>query len=429
MSLVRAAMLTVALSTTAAAPVPILRFAIDQDYTPQTESVARVAQDFPLVRALNISILRTGIGWDDTNPARNQYNWPYWSRVTSEATAQGITLRPYYAYTPSWAGAAYNSPPNNDRSYAKACAVMAAQLGPHVPSFEIWNEPDNPSFWTGYAAPFGAMLANCARAIHTVRPAAQVVQGGLLYLDSTFYAAMGAPALRDIDIAAYHEYTETPWDGTTVEQINSDADFNQGYDIISGGGRRPVWMDEGGASTGHDQGYDERTQASWIRRTVASVLGHKGRPIALIGLYQLRDPLPSTTVIGNIQAQRFFHHTGLFTSSGAAKLGAHTTADLVALLDHHRPDPQPAVRYVALAGQTSPSLRVYDFLLETGHQIVLIWDRHATSGGTITLPTPGRQAFLHNPDGTIDPVRAFAGATLAIPVLKGGDIPLLYEIR
>jgi hypothetical protein len=405
-----------------------VRFAIDQDYTPESETLGRVSQDFPLVRALNLRILRTGIGWDDTNPHPDAYKWGYWSRVTSNAAAQGIELRPYYAYTPAWAAAAYNAPPRSAVSLARACGVMATVLGGRVGSFEIWNEPDNTSFWTGNAAGFGRDLAPCADAVHAARPQATVVLGGLVYLDSTWYERMGEAALRSIDVAAYHEYTETPWDPTTVELDNSDGYFNGGYDRMSGDGKRPVWMNEAGASTAGSQGYTEATQASWLRRTIASVLGHAGRPVSMIGLYQLRDPAPDTTPIGDPQAQVFFHHTGLFRVDGSPKLAAATVADMVGLLDGRSPNLE-AVQYTPSSGRVSNGFRLYGWQLETGHQVICLWDRKASSAGSITLPSPGQAAFLHEPDGKVVPVANFDGKTLPVPTLEAGAIPLLFEVR
>ena len=65
-----------------------MRFAVDQDYSPQTQSVERVAQDFALLHRLGIRILRTGIGWDDTNPKPDVYRWHFWSQVKSHAAQE-----------------------------------------------------------------------------------------------------------------------------------------------------------------------------------------------------------------------------------------------------------------------------------------------------------------------------------------------------
>lgn len=409
-----------------AAPV---RFAIDQDYTPESQTVRDVTKDFGLMRALHIGILRTGIGWDDTNPKRHTFRWDFWQGVNRRAIQHGIELRPYYAYTPAWAGAAYNAPPDSAGDLARACGVMASTMGPYISSFEVWNEPDNPAFWTGSAREFGNDYADCAQAIHQKDARARVVLGGLLYLDSTWFSRMGNNAARDTDIAAYHEYTETPWDPTTVERDNSDAWFDEGYDGLSDSGRRAVWMNEGGASTARKQGYSEQSQASWIRRTVASVLGHVGRPVSLIGIYQLRDPAPGARLIGDHDAKIFFRHTGLFRADGTPKLAAHAVADLVSLLDGHDLKVETRTHYRRESGRVSNLFRIHAWRLEDGRQVACLWDRKSSSAGTLTFEHPAAAAFLHKPNGEIVSVPVENGATIHIREVAAGAIPLLYEAR
>lgn len=409
---------------------PILRFAIDQDYFPQQESVGRVAEDFILAHKLSVTIIRTGIGWDDTNPRPGQYRWEFWSRVIASAKAAGIEIRPYYAYTPAWAGPAYNSPPRDDADFTRACGVMARTVGARVPSLEIWNEPDNTVFWTGAAKPYGQLLRGCAEAIRAAGKGPAVVLGGLVYLDSPWLAKSGARPPADYDIAAFHQYTETPWDPTTVEKIASPADYFGGYDRLSKRGAVPIWMDEGGASTDGSLGYSEESQASWIRRTVASLLDERGRPLNLFGLYQLRDPDPKfPRPIGDPVARKFFSHTGLFTVDGRPKLGAATYGDLVRLFDGHRPTPEAGVVYQIESGRLSADFRLHAVSLEDGRQVVTIWDRRASSSGVVRLKTRGTAAFLHQPDGGITKIAGFDGSHLPVPRLVAGAIPLLYEIR
>lgn len=409
---------------------PIIHFAVDQDYFPQQESVGRVAEDFILAHKLSVRIIRTGIGWDDTNPRPGQYRWEFWSRVIASANAAGIEVRPYYAYTPAWAGAAYNSPPRNDADFTRACGVMARTVGARVPSLEIWNEPDNTAFWTGAAKPYGQLLRGCAEAIRAAGKGAAVVLGGLVYLDSPWLAKSGARAPGAYDIAAFHQYTETPWDPTTVEKIASPADYFGGYDRLSQRGAVPIWMDEGGASTDASLGYSEASQASWIRRTVASLLDEPGRPLNLFGLYQLRDPDPKfPRPIGDAVARRFFSHTGLFTVDGRPKLGAATYGDLVRLFDGHRTTPEPGVVYQIASGRLSVDFRLHAVSLEDGRQVVTIWDRRASSSGVIRLRAAGAIAFLHLPDGQVRKVADFDGFRLPVARLNAGAIPLLYEVR
>jgi hypothetical protein len=207
------------------ASAPIVRFAIDQDYFPGKQSLNRVAEDFVLAHKLSVGIIRSGIGWDDTNPKTETWRWTFWKSVIERARTAGVAFRPYYAYTPAWAGRAYNSPPANDSDFARACSHMASAIGSAVPSLEIWNEPDNTAFWTGSAKAYGNLLQQCTSAVRQSNPGITVVLGGLVYLDSTWLDRTGDRAPGEYDAASFHQYTETPWDPITVEKITSPADF------------------------------------------------------------------------------------------------------------------------------------------------------------------------------------------------------------
>lgn len=389
-----------------------------------------MSEDFILAHRLGITIIRPGIGWDDTNPRPGDFDWRFWRAMINRAAAARIAVRPYYAYTPAWAGPAYNSPPRRDSDFAAACGRMAREITPLAPSLEIWNEPDNAAFWSGGAPAYGRLIDACAQAIRAERLGEPIVLGGLVYLDSAWLQRSGARAPAQYDIASFHQYTETPWNPTTVEKITSPADYFGGYDRLSQHAATPVWMDEGGASTDAAQGYSEVTQASWIRRTVASLLGQAGRPLALFGLYQLRDPDPKfAKPIGDPVARRFFMHTGLFTLNGRAKLGAATYADLVGLFSGHRPAVQDGVSYRPATGRVSREFRLYAWRLEQGRQVVMIWDRKARSSGEIELPIAGATAFLHGADGSVTKLRGFNGHRLPVPDLTAGGMPMLFEVR
>ena len=425
-----AALAVLAVGGAHAHPAPVLRFAIDQDYYPGRQSVARVADDFKLARFLSVDIIRTGIGWDDTNPRPDHFQWGFWNRVIASAHQSGIAIMPYYAYTPAWAAPAYNDPPAKMADFGRACSVMAATIGAAVPSLEIWNEPDNTAFWTGSPHRYGDALNACGAAVRDVAGAPPLVLGGLVYLDSAWLAHTGNAAGSGYDFAAFHEYSETPWAPITVEQINSPADFSQGYDGLSQNGAVPVWMNEGGASTNARLGYSEQSQASWIRRTVASVIGHPGRPVSLFGLYQLRDLDPTLSKpIGDKVAREFFLHTGIFTIDGRPKLAAATYGDLVRLLDKHRLTLQAGVTYSPTRGRTSRLFRLYAWRLETGRQVIMVWDRTKSLAGRIMLSTPGHAAFLHRADGSIVKLARFDGTDIEVPKLAAGGMPLLFEVE
>jgi hypothetical protein len=154
-----------------------------------------------------------------------------------------------------------------------------------------------------------------------------------------------------------------------------------------------------------------------------------GRPLGLFGLYQVRDLDPAlSTPIGDQTAMTFYQHTGVFTSQGRPKLAAHTYGDLVHLLDGHRPAIEGGVAYRPGSGLPA-AFYLHAWRLETGTQIIMLWDRQGSSRGSLRLSIPGATAWLHEPDGTVRSVPGFDGRTIPHVEVSAGAIPLLYEVR
>ena len=415
--------------------VPTLHFAIDNDYYPEKQSPAQAAADFTLLHQIGVKILRVGMGWDDTNPTPHSYNWGFWRAFVQRAAAAGIEVRPYYLYPPSWAAGHWNDPPRHPADYGRACGEMARQLHPWVRSYEVWNEVDQNIFWTGTEAQYLTALRACATAIRAVQPGARIVLAGLTSLNAAWIQALNRMGGKGLyDVVAFHTYAEAPWDTTSIESYTDPGNtapysYAWSWDQASDHGRFPVWMNEGGASTADEFVDNEYTQASWVRRMVGTLLSVPGRPIGLFGLYQVRDLDPAlSTPIGDATSVTFYQHTGVFTSAGKPKLAAHTYADLVHLLDGHRPAIEGSVTYSTTSG-VPLAMHLHAWRLETGTQLVMLWNPLHPWSGTLHLAVRGASAWLHEPNGAVQRVSGFDGLTIPHVELRAGAIPVLYEIK
>jgi hypothetical protein len=275
----------------------------------------------------------------------------------------------------------------------------------------------------------------CASAIRSAQPGARIVLAGLTSLDADWVSALNRMGGKGLfDVVAFHTYAEAPWESTSVESYTDPGTYGPysyawSWDVVSNHGLLPVWMNEGGATTAADFVDNEYSQASWVRRMVATLLSVPGRPIALFGLYQVRDLDPAlSTPIGDQTSVTFYQHTGVFTSSGRPKLAAHTYADLVRLLDGHRPAIEGGVAYRPTSG-IAVAEYLHAWRLETGRQIIMLWNNLHSSRGSLRLSTPGAIAWLHEPDGTVRRVSGFDGRVVPDVEVRAAAIPLLYEIR
>lgn len=188
--------------------------------------------------ATGATVARTDSLWElgePTAPAgsRHRYVWQFDDQIVATLAAAGLRWQPIVDYTVSWAASqpgVLHSPPSPDRytAYGAYAAALAARYGPGgrfwaehpglparpVQTFEIWNEPDNPAFWSPHPDPaaYAELYLAARNAIKSVQPGARVIVGGLLDA-GPFVASMlhARPRLSSrIDGVAIHPYARTP---------------------------------------------------------------------------------------------------------------------------------------------------------------------------------------------------------------------------
>ncbi|HEY6068567.1 MAG TPA: cellulase family glycosylhydrolase, partial [Gaiellaceae bacterium] len=152
----------------------------------QNESDTDMARDLDSMKDAGARWIRMDVNWAVIQAGGpSSYGWAPFDRVAAAARARGLSVLAEIVYTPSWAqpaGAPAESPPANLDDYARFAAAAAAHYAPlGVHAYEIWNEPNNASFWRPRAdvVRYTAMLRAAYPAIKAADPGAVVVTGGM----------------------------------------------------------------------------------------------------------------------------------------------------------------------------------------------------------------------------------------------------------
>lgn len=182
-------------------------------------------------------------------------------------------------------------PPRDAGEFARFAAAVVRRYGPGgelrhalpIRSWQIWNEPNIPSFWAPEPDPaaYAALLRAASEAIRDADPDAEIVAAGLP--DSR----LGMPARRILaaldpdtyDTVALHPYSATP--AEVVRKVRAVPS-----------GDKPVWVTEFGWGTGGRDGplrVTREAQARYVTETF--------RRLAALDLrgavyFQWRDPEP-----------------------------------------------------------------------------------------------------------------------------------------
>ena len=404
----------------------VLELGLCEDYPEETRTIDEAMRDLLLARDAGLTHLRVSIGWDGVEPADDQFDWAFWDGFIPLAVEEyGITLIPYVCYTPDWAAdvvggedPAMTRPPRDMAEFEEFMREAAGRYAMWIDSWEIWNEPDNPAYWTGTEEEFGALVGAGARAVRAADPDAVVVLGGIAW-DLSYLGALldDAELVGAIDVVNLHNYFET-WSPEPLEAITPyvlrAAELVRRY----GDGER-LWMAEVGYSTFRRGGYVsdqyvaafpyEHTpeyQAVHLLRTL-TLLAASGE-IDLVAWYEIADLPSGEQVIGDVNNR----HLGVVDVDRNPK---PALAALALGQDLFAEQPVRCIDGEVLVERALDSdAEVHAFEREDGSVLVLAWLR--TAGPDVDgRPTIGAGADERVERVSVEIPRRLLGATRLNP--------------
>jgi hypothetical protein len=218
-------------AATAQFGVNVGRLFNDRTYTP-----AQIDEQLAALRQTGATLARSDALWEAAEPTPptggiHHYDWSFDDSIATALAAHGLRWLPIIDYTAPWAQSIPgrdHSPPASAADYAAYGAALAHRYGPGGPfwsahpnltqepvdTYEIWNEPDNPAFWSPApdASAYASLYLSARTSIAAAQPSARVIVGGLTH-PTTFVAAMLAavPGLRGhVDGVGIHPYGANP---------------------------------------------------------------------------------------------------------------------------------------------------------------------------------------------------------------------------
>ena len=411
-----------AVSGTVAARKPVTKpvsFSVLQDY-PKGEDFLDVEKDFALMKELGVSTWRGSFSWIDYEPERGEYDYPWLHKFVSMAAKEGITLRPYLAYTPAWAAKGgtdeveWNDPPKRITDWRRFVARTLKELKkyPNIASYEIYNEENVKQWWDGTARDYNQVLKAGSEEVRQASPRYQVIMGGMVWPDEDWVeqACVKYGNAKSFDIVPIHAYPET-WTPKEVTVENYLDQARPGHFdkvflpvVDKKCARQPVWLNEVGFAT--PPGKTELDQANWWARAFATFLSDPR--VEHIGIYQIRDRLPTTEVIGESEN----YYLGLTRTDRKKKLAFHTVKRLISLLNVGKLTIADADLAVEVTDGKMGALYHHLFVRPDGRQVLFVWDKKGSP--TLRLkPRPGTTVTEYSLDGTPMPFTSYDGRVLS----------------
>ncbi len=227
------------------------------------------ADDAALTQRVGADVHRLTLDWRWLEPLRGKFNWTAYDEIYREMRARGIRPLFILMFSPTWALDPATPcsqwhydcrlPPGraHQADWERIAAMIAARY-PEAAGVEIWNEPNETTFWQTGADPrrYAELLRGAYTAIKRVAPDMRVVGGGpsnRQHLEGTsmtqaeflrrMYAAGAGGAM---DALSVHPY---PW---ALSQTLTLQSLDQAREARDAAGDRdvPLWVTEIGLSTG-----------------------------------------------------------------------------------------------------------------------------------------------------------------------------------
>jgi hypothetical protein len=248
-----------------------------------------------VLAATGAKLVKEEVRWDWVEPSRDQWTWTCMDRAINDERARGLDILGQLDYTAGWAvgksdRVVYDPPPLD--LWKNYVLQTVSRYKDRVHAWEVWNEPNNPVFWTGSRDQYMALLSVTHDAIKQADPSALVVGPAITGVDTDWLNAM---PWDKIDVLGLHMYVPPSF-------LNDQgySYFNQGLpnlaQVVSQHGNKPIWLTELGYSsqTGPDPWHvgDEGLQARYLAEFLAETTAFVGLNIERLVSYDFNDDTP-----------------------------------------------------------------------------------------------------------------------------------------
>lgn len=159
-----------------------------------------------------------GVSWPSLEPAKGEWNFAQLDGIVSKCEQNSVDVLMVLGLSPQWASArpsersAYQpgnaAEPGNIQDWRDFVQSVATRYKGRIHNYEIWNEPNDPTFFSGTPAKMFELATEAYKILKQVDPSVTVLspaateQGGLAWLDQYLAAGGGTVA----DVIAYHLY-------------------------------------------------------------------------------------------------------------------------------------------------------------------------------------------------------------------------------
>ena len=251
---------------------------------------------------------RDGVGWVRADfpwvmiePTQGNWSWSNTDAVMATAAERGVKVLPILCYGCAYTGhdavgSRFVSAEELD-AWSTYVSNVVTRYRSQFTAVEVWNEPDNSTFWNGTTAEYVAILQRAYTTVKAIDPSITVVLGGLTARATDFLSSLYSAGARNyFDVMAFHPYIQPhspseTWEtggvlgfGTTKHSFSRRIDAMRSVMSDNGDGSKPIWLTEVGWPTTGNSSVSEANQALYTTNAMAIA---KSKGIGKYFVYEL----------------------------------------------------------------------------------------------------------------------------------------------
>ena len=198
--------------------------------------------EWPSIPFQSLRVWDSRTAWLDIEPRQGRFDFDRLDQFVVKSRSRGVRdISLVLGGTPRWAarqvrpadapwmGPGSASPPRRMSDWVDFVTAVATRYRGLITSYEIWNEPNNPVFWSGSRRQWVALVKAAARAIRAVDPSAGLVASGFSMRSpgdvakvSPWIAALGA-AKVPLTAVSIHWYPDKGADLSALGPVVTDV--------------------------------------------------------------------------------------------------------------------------------------------------------------------------------------------------------------
>ncbi|MHB1163612.1 MAG: cellulase family glycosylhydrolase [Candidatus Nanopelagicales bacterium] len=194
--------------------------------------------EWPTVPFGSLRIWDSRTAWLNIEPRNGTWDFSRLDQFVAKSRARGVAdISLVLGGTPRWAAAQVRpmdahwmgpgsaSPPRRMSDWAEFVTAVAQRYRGRITSYEIWNEPNNVTFWSGTRAQWSRLVDVAAQRIRAADPSATIVASGFRMTGRRDVAGIGpwldalGAAGVDIDAVSFHWYPQAGSDTAVLADV------------------------------------------------------------------------------------------------------------------------------------------------------------------------------------------------------------------